>query len=115
MNRAENEQTGLATSAARRPRRNCDIVAVSAIGEIGAAAWDACANPPADLRRPSSRSAPAPSTGSGNTYVNPFLSHHFLSALETSKSVGGRTGWQAQHVLVKTADGDARRRRAVLP
>ena len=30
---------------------------------------------------------------------------HFLSALETSKSVGGRTGWQPQHLLVQAADG----------
>ena len=36
---------------------------------------------------------------------NPFLSHHFLSALETSKSVGGRTGWQPQHLLVQAAEG----------
>ena len=37
------------------------------------------------------------------TVYNPFLSHDFLSALEESHSVGGRTGWQAQHVLAKTA------------
>ena len=36
---------------------------------------------------------------------NPFISHGFLSALEASGSVGGRSGWQVQHVLVSTADG----------
>ena len=32
---------------------------------------------------------------------NPFLSHAFLSALEESGSVGGRTGWAPLHVLVE--------------
>jgi predicted N-acyltransferase len=36
---------------------------------------------------------------------NPFISHPFLAALEQSKSVGPRTGWQPRHVLVRTADG----------
>ena len=36
---------------------------------------------------------------------NPFLSHGFLAALETSKSVGARAGWQVQHLLVHAADG----------
>ncbi len=29
----------------------------------------------------------------------------FCLRLEESKSVGGRTGWQPQHVLARTADG----------
>ncbi|MEP9401949.1 GNAT family N-acetyltransferase [Sphingomonas sp. VNH70] len=36
---------------------------------------------------------------------NPFLSHAFLSALEASGSVGGRSGWQALPVVVDDADG----------
>jgi hypothetical protein len=36
---------------------------------------------------------------------NPFLSHAFLAALETSKSVGARAGWQVQHLLVHATDG----------
>ncbi len=36
---------------------------------------------------------------------NPFLSHAFLSALERSGSVGGRSGWQAVPVIVDGADG----------
>ena len=39
------------------------------------------------------------------TVYNPFISHDFLSALEDSKSVGGRTGWQPQHLLAETPDG----------
>ena len=75
---------------------------MSAIDEVGAAAWDACANPPADCAPGADRAAPSTDQ---ETVFNPFLSHHFLSALETSKSVGGRSGWQVQHVLVKAADG----------
>ena len=36
---------------------------------------------------------------------NPFLSHAFLKALEDSKSVGRRTGWQPQYLLAETDDG----------
>jgi len=36
---------------------------------------------------------------------NPFLSHRFLKALEDSKSVGRRTGWQPQYLLAETDDG----------
>ena len=44
--------------------------------------WDACA-------------------GTGN----PFLSHAFLSALEASGSVGGRSGWQPLPIIVDDAAG----------
>lgn len=42
--------------------------------------------------------------------ANPFISHAFLSAMETSGSVdrlgeGGHTGWQAAPVLIDGADG----------
>src|ERR1700753_1872166 len=69
------------------------IVAVNAISEVPAAAWEACANPG---RTTGCVAAPA---GLQETPTNPFLSHAFLSALENSKSVGSRTGWQGQHVL----------------
>jgi uncharacterized protein len=36
---------------------------------------------------------------------NPFISHEFLSALEDSGSVGGRTGWQPRHLLAETSTG----------
>jgi uncharacterized protein len=79
------------------------IVAVNAIGDVGKAAWDACANPevnPDCEKRP----AAAPSADQDATY-NPFLSHDFLSALEFSKSVGGHSGWRVQHLLVTDTDG----------
>lgn len=37
--------------------------------------------------------------------ANPFVSHAFLSILEQSGSVGGRSGWQALPILVDGADG----------
>lgn len=43
---------------------------------------------------------------------NPFLSHPFLTALEDSESVGGRTGWQPVPVAI---DGPGGRPDAVLP
>jgi uncharacterized protein len=73
------------------------------MSEIDAAQWDACANPEA--------STPAPGQGAvpDDPYeaerFNPFISHAFLKALETSKSVGPRSGWNSTHILVKDADG----------
>ena len=37
--------------------------------------------------------------------LNPFISHEFLSALETSASVGPRTGWQPRHLIAEDAKG----------
>lgn len=52
------------------------------VASIPAAHWDACA-------------------GDGN----PFLSHAFLSALETSGSVGAGTGWQSLPIVIEDANG----------
>lgn len=54
----------------------------AAIGEVSAAAWDACA-------------------GAGN----PFVSHAFLSAVEDSGSATARTGWLPQHAVLRDAEG----------
>ena len=59
----------------------------SAMGDIPADAWDACANP---------------NTGSHN----PFLSHAFLHALETSGCVRAETGWLPQHLIVQDSTDD---------
>lgn len=37
---------------------------------------------------------------------NPFVSHAFLASLETSKSVGGRSGWLPQHLVVEDERGE---------
>jgi predicted N-acyltransferase len=60
------------------------IRAIDALADVPAAAWNACANPAG---------------------YNPFISHEFLSALETSGSVRGRSGWQPMHVLAEDAEG----------
>jgi uncharacterized protein len=58
------------------------------IADVDAAQWDACATGSLPDKPP-----------------NPFISHAFLLALETSKSVGGATGWNPAHVLVENETG----------
>src|SRR5438105_3536808 len=66
------------------------IRVVSAIADVPAAGWDACANAYA---KPEDRA------------YNPFISHDFLSALETSGSATARTGWQPQHLIAESEAG----------
>jgi predicted N-acyltransferase len=77
--------------------------------EIDAAQWDACANPNAD---PNGPGAPGPLAAPGVDRpaseverFNPFITHAFLTALETSKSVGSKAGWTSAHIIVKDAGG----------
>lgn len=95
------------------------IEVVDHIAAVDAAAWDACANPKTELPTAHSEigAAAEPCVQVGDHTVseaenavedstfNPFLSHAFLSALEDSKSVGGRTGWQPRHLVAETPDG----------
>jgi predicted N-acyltransferase len=67
---------------------------VQTIAEIPAPAWDACANPPG-----------LDGEAADGERFNPFLTHAFLRALEQSRSVGGRSGWAATHVVVEDAEG----------
>ncbi len=55
---------------------------------VAATDWDACV-----------RGA----DGSGR--ANPFVSHAFLLALETSGCTGGRSGWMPAHVMVEDQEG----------
>jgi predicted N-acyltransferase len=80
------------------------IRVVDAIGAISAATWDECANP-AGLAACKDQEAPEAQDLDQEIAYNPFLSHNFLSALEESHSVGERTGWHAQHLVVTTKDG----------
>jgi hypothetical protein len=64
--------------------REAVVKAVGAIGDIAAADWDRCANPP---DRP----------------LDPFLAHAFLKALEDAGTVGPRTGWMPQHLVLEEA------------
>lgn len=58
-----------------------DITVVRRIDEVPAADWDGLA-------------------GSDN----PFLEHGFLALLESSRSVGGSSGWQPRHLLARHRD-----------
>ena len=98
------------------PATEIRIQALRSIGEITAAEWNSCANPTGDSSSESNAmGAPAQSAGQASVAAqkideearyNPFISHAFLSALEDSGSVGGRSGWQVQHLLVKTTEGE---------
>ena len=77
------------------------ITAVNSIAGANPAAWDACANP---LGPCTAADTPSEDPLQERVY-NPFISHSFLSALEESKSVGARSGWQVQHVLVTDSEG----------
>jgi predicted N-acyltransferase len=81
------------------------------LAEVPAAAWNACASAdgsPNALKKEAKltledNSSPDLSTrGQPN---NPFISHEFLSSLELSGSVGGRTGWQPRYLLAEDAHG----------
>lgn len=61
---------------------------LSALSEIPAAQWDACA-------------------AGGATRPEPFVSHAFLSALEETGCASARTGWLPQHLVLDGADGTA--------
>jgi hypothetical protein len=55
---------------------------VTSLRQVAADDWDACAY-------------------AGGPMDNPLVSHAFLSALEDSGCVGGRTGWLPAHVIVE--------------
>src|SRR5689334_23918657 len=81
----------------------------NSIGEVAPEGWDACANL-AWPDRGNGAGTPCPAAGNlqssalGDRY-NPFISHDFLSALELSQSVRGRTGWQPMHLIAEDAQG----------
>ncbi len=60
---------------------------LSSLDEIDAGIWNRLANPE-------------------SVSFNPFISHEFLSALETSGSAVPEAGWYAQHIVVEEDDGD---------
>ena len=78
---------------------------VNCIGDVDAAAWDACANPGRPKQGDPSSCSSSSREFTSETYYNPFISHDFLSALELSQSVRGRIGWQPMHVLAEDATG----------
>lgn len=87
------------------------IRVVPAIAEVAAEAWDACANPPLGAAIESipelaeSKLQAAHRISQTDSY-NPFISHDFLNCLEASNSAVARTGWQPQHLLLESPDGN---------
>ena len=94
------------------------IRVVPSIAEIATADWDACANPATHAVNSAHKSdhkdqgvqaicepIAAGSATSSATPYNPFISHAFLSSLETSGSATAKTGWMPQH-LVAERDGN---------
>src|SRR5580692_3231497 len=83
------------------------LEAVSSISQIPAEDWNACANPSPDIHSLNGLDTLASSgtktdscTGSASAY-NPFVSHAFFAAAETSGSAVARTGWGARHLLAR--------------
>src|SRR5215470_5858604 len=81
---ASTDAAGAAQSKKTLTGQALRVRVLTAIGDIAAASWDACA---------------------GGAGANPFTRHAFLAALEASKSATARTGWQPQHLVVETTDG----------
>lgn len=83
------------------------LEAVPAVSDIPADEWNACANPKPDpnslesLDTLASTSAPNDSCVNSRFSYNPFVSHAFFSAVETSGSATSRTGWGARHLLAR--------------
>jgi uncharacterized protein len=102
MNDARNRAKAADCEGAAPATGELRITALNAIGGVPQAIWDACANPHAQA---ACTGVPQPQDPDQELVYNPFISHSFLSALEESKSVGGRSGWQVQHILLTSADG----------
>ncbi|MFV0244146.1 MAG: GNAT family N-acetyltransferase [Qingshengfaniella sp.] len=66
-----------------------EITAHRTLGDIPAAAWDACA---------------CPETAEGGPPLDPFTTHRFLSALEDSGSVGPGSGWDPRYLTARMGD-----------
>lgn len=65
-----------------------EITIHSGVAAIAPHDWDACACPEA----------------AGGRAVDPFTTHRFLSALESSGSVGAGTGWQPRPIVARLRD-----------
>src|SRR5215510_9071150 len=85
---------------------------VESLAEVSAAAWNRCARfaeiPSVEEKhevKPVSEECRPPVLSTRGYSNNPFIAHEFLSSLEESGSIGGRTGWQPRHVLAESAAG----------
>ncbi|WP_299821359.1 GNAT family N-acetyltransferase [uncultured Jannaschia sp.] len=74
-----------------RDTTEIEISVLPSLSGLDAATWDACA---------------CPEAADGGPPNDPFTTHRFLHALETSGSVGARSGWQPQYLIAR-AGGEA--------
>jgi predicted N-acyltransferase len=72
------------------PTRDVVVSAYPSLSDIAPEVWDACA---------------CPEVADGGRPVDPFTTYRFLKALEDSKSVGARSGWEP-HYLAVEAEGE---------
>jgi len=80
------------------------LEAVPSVSDIPAADWDACANPQlpvGELPAPAAAGLASASCSVANQSYNPFVSHAFFLATETSGSATLRTGWAPRHLVAK--------------
>jgi predicted N-acyltransferase len=85
----------------------------ASIANIDARIWDSCAKgfaafPESKCETPESFSQALESKleDGFSDSDNPFVLHDFLASLEMSKSVGGRSGWLPQHLVVEGERGE---------
>src|SRR5574339_197120 len=86
---------------------------MQSLADVPTRAWNMCAGetlestaqPEPELKSTSGDNLSPVLSTRGNA-PNPFVSHEFLSSLEASGSVGGRTGWQPRHLLAEDAAGE---------
>ncbi|MBX9710818.1 MAG: GNAT family N-acetyltransferase [Xanthobacteraceae bacterium] len=83
------------------------LEAVSTVSQIAADEWDACANPPPKQAPDDELAAIVSCVTTGDSRIdsihsyNPFISHAFFSALESSDSASARTGWLPRHLVAR--------------
>jgi hypothetical protein len=88
-----------------------DAVTLEAVGslkDIAAADWDACFSGESPNENGGLPTSPDSDSKPQELVPNPFLSHAFLLALETTGCVGGRTGWYPRHLVLRDGSGAVR-------
>ena len=76
------------------------LEAVPSVGDVLAEDWNACANPPGSSSDLNDVGANV-SCADPKPYYNPFVSHAFFHAAESSGSAIARTGWGPRHLLAR--------------
>lgn len=86
------------TASPTHPPTAYTIRVARSLADVDPAAWDACANP--------AGGDAASGDETQKERFNPFVSHAFLNACETSGSATARAGWAPMHVLVDDERGE---------